>query len=255
MSIAPGPGPDIDANAAKRIGMLTPSSNTVLEPLTARMALPLLPDVSVHFGRFKVTEISMSTQAQKQFDLEPIMTAAGLLADAKVDTIAWNGTSAGWLGFDTDEALCAKITSETGVKATTTMLSLNEVFAGLDAKRIALVTPYLSEIQEPMIANYERLGFEVVGDRRLEDRGNFSFACYSSAFIARMVREAALSRPDAIAVICTNFRGAECVAELEEETGIPIIDSVAVTLWGTLRQIGVSPNRVTGWGRMFQQLA
>ena len=83
------------------LGMLTPSSNTVLEPVTAAM-LAGLDDVSAHFSRFPVTEIALSASALAQFDDAPILAAAGLLAHAKVDVIAWNGTSSGWLGFAAD---------------------------------------------------------------------------------------------------------------------------------------------------------
>ncbi len=41
------------------LGMLTPSSNTVLEPTTTHM-LESLDEVTAHFSRFKVTEISLS---------------------------------------------------------------------------------------------------------------------------------------------------------------------------------------------------
>ena len=51
-----------------RLGMLTPSSNTVLEPVSTAIAAGL-PEVSVHFGRFKVTEIALSEQALKQSSL------------------------------------------------------------------------------------------------------------------------------------------------------------------------------------------
>ena len=77
--------------------MLTPSSNTVLEPVTAAMVAEL-PEVSAHFSRFRVTEIAMSDDALAQFDDGVILAAAELLSHAKVDTIAWNGTSSGWLG-------------------------------------------------------------------------------------------------------------------------------------------------------------
>ncbi len=59
----------------KRLGMLTPSSNTMLEPVTYAM-LAGLPDVSAHFGRFKVTEIALSDQALGQFDDSQILRAA-----------------------------------------------------------------------------------------------------------------------------------------------------------------------------------
>src|SRR5476651_1416083 len=41
-----------------RLGMLTPSSNTVLEPVTAQIVAGLT-DVTVHFSRFRVTEIGL----------------------------------------------------------------------------------------------------------------------------------------------------------------------------------------------------
>ena len=49
------------------LGMLTPSSNTILEPLTSAMVAGV-PGVSAHFGRFRVTEISLNSAALGQFD-------------------------------------------------------------------------------------------------------------------------------------------------------------------------------------------
>ena len=48
-----------------RLGMLTPSSNTALEPITSAMVAQL-PGVSAHFSRFTVTEISLSDKALGQ---------------------------------------------------------------------------------------------------------------------------------------------------------------------------------------------
>lgn len=68
------------------LGMLTPSSNTVLEPLTSAMVAGLAA-VSVHYSRFPVTEIALSESALGQFDDAPLLAAAALLADAHVDII------------------------------------------------------------------------------------------------------------------------------------------------------------------------
>ena len=94
----------------KFLGMLTPSSNTLLEPVCSNM-LAGLPEVTAHAGRFRVTEISLGTQALGQFTNAPMITASQLLADAKCHSICWNGTSAGWLGFDSDRKLCTDIRS------------------------------------------------------------------------------------------------------------------------------------------------
>ena len=159
----------------KFLGMLTPSSNTTLEPVTAAM-LAGLPEVSAHFGRFRVTEISLEPQALSQFDMAPILEAALLLADAHVDVIAWNGTSSGWLGFDVDLTLCQRIEQETGVRCCTSVLALNEIMEKTQRRRIGLVTPYLDDVQTAIVANYARSGFECVAERHLNQSVNFGFS-------------------------------------------------------------------------------
>src|SRR3989337_2448330 len=90
------------------LGMLTPSSNTTLEPVTARM-LAGLPGVMPPLGRFRFPETRLAEQALGQFKLEPMLAAAQLLADARCHSICWNGTSAGWLGFERDRELCSAL--------------------------------------------------------------------------------------------------------------------------------------------------
>lgn len=237
---------------AGRVGMLTPSSNTVLEPVTSAIFANLGDAATVHFARFRVVEISMSESSQSQFALDPILDAADRLAEAKVGCIAWNGTSASWLGLDKDRELCRQIEDRTGIRATSTMLAFEEYYQARHIRRLGLVTPYLSEIQERIIANCADRGIDVVADRRLEDRGNFSFAEHGLDLIRSMIRDVAVAKPDAIAVVCTNFRGAPIAAEMEQETGIPVIDSVSITAAKTLRCIDVDPGQVTGWGSVFK---
>lgn len=234
------------------LGMLTPSSNTVLEPYTAALLAGLMPEVTAHFQRFTVKEISLSDRALAQFDPAPLLEAATLLNDARMDVIAWNGTSASWLGFDSDRRLCAAITEATGVPATSSVLALNEVLERTGVTRLGLVTPYLSDIQAAIVANYAAEGIEVVAERHLDDRGNFSFSEYDEATLASLVREVAKGEPEAITLLCTNLRGAGIVAELEQELGIPIYDSVSVTVWKCLTLAGLDPARISGWGGLFQ---
>lgn len=238
---------------SKRIllGVLTPSSNTALEPLTSALVAGV-PGVSAHFARFRVTEISLEDPALAQFDDGPVLEAARLLADARVDSIGWSGTSSGWLGFERDRQLCRRITEVTGIPATTSVLALNEALERSGARDFALVTPYLGDVQEAIVANYRRSGFNVIAERHLDLRVNFSFSQVAEDEIARLVREVARSRPAAIATFCTNLRAAQLASRLEEETGIPVYDTVSTVIWKQLRIAGVDTRQVRGWGRLFQ---
>ena len=235
------------------LGMLTPSSNTTLEPVTAQM-IAGLPEASAHFGRFRVTEIALSDRALGQFDDSEILRAAELLAHAKLDVIGWNGTSSGWMGFDADERLCARITEATGIPACTSVLALNEIFTRTGVTRFGLVTPYLDNVQAAIIRNYRGSGFECVAERHLRKQDNFSFSEVSADEIRAMVREVAKSGPQAITIFCTNLRGAPLVEELEAEIGIPIYDTIATVVWKSLRLAGADPRRVTGWGSLFRNV-
>lgn len=234
----------------RRIGMLTPSSNTVLEPVTQRL-LAGLPGVTAHFSRFKVMEIALDAGALAQFDDKPILDAAELLAHAKVDVISWNGTSASWLGIDRDRRLKERIEAATGIVASTCILSLVDILTRIGATSQALVSPYTSDVQETIIATYAALGFACPAERHLGIRDNFSFGTVDEATIGRMIADCLPAAPDAITILCTNMIGARVAADMETPDGPMMLDSVAVTLWGCLTAMGLRPDLITGQGRLF----
>jgi maleate isomerase len=233
-----------------RLGMLTPSSNTALEPITYAM-LAGIKDVSAHFSRFKVTEIALSESALRQFDDSEILRAAELLAHAKVDVIAWNGTSASWLGFDRDERLCERIVASTGIRACTTVLAYRDLFRRLRTARIGLVTPYSADVQDRIIVNWRSEGLHCATERHLSLRDNFSFAEVPETEVVRLIEEVVREGCDAVAVLCTNMRGADAAGRLERELGVGVFDSIAVTLWACLIATGVEPSLIQGWGSLF----
>ena len=208
-------------------------------------------DVTAHFSRFKVTEIALSDTALRQFDDTEILRAAELLAHAKVDVVAWNGTSASWLGFDRDERLCERITASTGIKACTTVLAYRDLLHRLGSQRIGLVTPYTADVQDKIIANWDSQGLPCTAERHLSLRDNFSFAEVPEAEVARLIEEVAREGCDAIAVVCTNMRGAAAAEPIERKYHVPVLDSIAVTLWACLASTGVDPSCIQGWGSLF----
>jgi maleate isomerase len=246
LNVAPNVGP-------LRIGMLTPSSNTVVEPYTTKLLAPLFPDVSVHFARFRVTQIALNNSANSQFSLPPVLEAARLLADARCDVIAWNGTSASWLGFETDEAMCAAISKETGITATSAILGLNKLLRQFNVRRLGLVTPYTADVQARIMKNYAAFGIDTVSERHSDLSENFSFATVPEGTIGDMCLDVSRAEPDAIAIVCTNARGALIAPALEDQLKIPVLDSVSFTLWACLDACDYPKSHLSPFGSMFQQ--
>lgn len=234
-----------------RLGVLTPSSNTSLEPLTSAI-VATIPGATAHFSRVPVTEISLHASALSQFDDSNILVAAELLADAMVDAIGWSGTSSSWLGFERDQALCERIQERTGIPATTAVLGLNELLSLKGVRRLGLLTPYTKDVQQLIAENYRALGVEVVAERHLDSSVNHSFALVEPERLRGLIGEIAVSGPQAITTLCTNLRAAQLAAEVERSLGIPLVDSVSTTVWALLRAVGADPAQVTGWGELFQ---
>lgn len=222
---------------AHRIGIVLPSSNTVVEPLGARALRD--KNATAHFSRLGVFDVTLDQASLAQFTMEKHLQAARLLADARVDRLVWGGTSAAWLGIAQDEDWCTRITSLTGIATSTCVLEINRQLAERKTRRIALVTPYTADVQARIIQNYTALGFQTVAEAH--DGGTISndYAAIAPNTIAAMMRKVAAAQPDAIVVMCTNMHGGACAAAIEAETGIAVIDSAQATYDAGLR--GLSP--------------
>jgi maleate isomerase len=243
-----------EAPQRRRLGVIAPSSNTVLEPGLIRLAAPLTDRLSLHFARVSVTAVADDPQSDAQFGLEPMLDAAAMLQDARVEAIMWAGTSGSWRGFEADEQLVGAIEDQTGVPATTTSLALLSAFSALGVRRYGLVVPYVQSITDAIVRHLETAGYTCAGRTTSSITENWEFATISSAAIAENVRVAAADHPDTVVILCTNLRGADVSEQLEHELGIPILDSVVLSLWGALGVLEVDPPS-SGFGRLAGQTA
>lgn len=217
----------------RRIGIILPSSNTVVEPMAATALSNR--DATAHFSRLGVFDVTLDSASLAQFTMRKHLEAAKLLADARVDVLIWGGTSAAWLGIETDLEWCEVITRETGIPATTCVLEINRQLALRSVRRIALVTPYTADVQSQIISSYRSLDFDVVAEAHYGGTVSNDYAAIAPQAIAAMIRDVATAQPEAILVLCTNMRGAACAREMEPETGLWIIDSAQATYDAGLR--------------------
>jgi maleate isomerase len=220
--------------SGSRIGMIVPSSNTVLEPEMARLAARL-DGVTVHGSRLRVLRIGLDDEASAQFDPGSVRATAELLADAGVEVVVWGGTSGSWLGLEHDQGVVAALEDATSVPATTTTVATLDACRAYGVERVALLTPYTADVGDRIAEQLPSQGVAVVSSRHLGISDNRAFAEVSPDELRRAAAEACGDGAQALLIQCTNLRGGPLVADLEASLGIPVFDSVAVTLWGALR--------------------
>ena len=234
-----------------RLGVIVPSSNTVLEPLTSGIVASIKePQVSVHYARVRVTKISLQSDSDDQFETSHFLEAAGLLADAGVDAIGWSGTSGGWLGFHTARELCNAIQVHTRIPCTTSTLALNELLQ-MVGKSFALVTPYTADMNDAICQNYRQIGVEVKHSQCLGLTENREIAAIDESAVDSMVDSVVREGASIVATFCTNLHAAQRVEHWERKYNIIILDSVATVVWGMLRLANVPGSVVKDWGKLF----
>src|SRR5699024_6814423 len=151
----------------------------------------------------------------------------------------------GWLGFDRDKELCAKIEEETGIPATSSMLAQIEAFKEDNVKTVNLVTPYIKEINDLIVEQYKNYcGIDVINVEGCGQTVNRSFSLVDSDRVEEMVKSVASSPADGISVVCTNFPAVYNVEYLEETYDQTFYDSIAVVVWQAMRMVGVDPHKV-----------
>lgn len=246
-------GETMAVRSVVRLGFVTPSSNTALEPEAWSLVsdLQTAASISLHVSRVRVTKIAADTASSAQFDMAPMKVAGELLGDARVDAVAWAGTSGSWLGIDHDLQLCQVLSQATGGPATTSTLAMLSACEALGAQRVALVTPYTADIVERICNVYEARGLTIVGEAHLGITENWAFGQVGSDELGGLVDRAAKGKPDAVLIVCTNLRASTLAAVLEDRTGAPLVDSTFATVWHALLLAG-RPIAVTGHGRLLE---
>ena len=93
-----------------------------------------------------------------------MLGAARLLSHAHPDVISWNGSKGVSLGFEADRTLCERITAETGIAATTSVLALDRVLRESGVRTIGLVSPHNDAYQAKVTAAFATRGYPCVAE-------------------------------------------------------------------------------------------
>ena len=237
----------------ERIAMLTPSSNSVVEPWCYEI-LKKSPEISLHFNRVEVLRIDKDQESLSQFQDKTMLNAFKLLSHVKPSIIGWNGTSASWLGLDRDRTLIDEVYEATGCKVVTSSLSILAALSLLNVKKIGLVTPYVHSIQEQIIKNFESENLHCVSEIHFNLTDNFSFSEVSENNISNAVEVVIEGGAQAVIILCTNLAGTRVAPILEKKYKIPVLDSVFLTVWGAFRALNKDTKIFSEWAPILSKL-
>jgi maleate isomerase len=122
----------------------------------------------------------------------------------------------------------------------------------LGARRIALLTPYVEEVNLMLRRFIEARDIDVPVMGSFNHENDNEVARISQDSIREAVRRlVAADRVDAVFVSCTSLRVASIAEELECEVGVPVTSSNHAMAWHCLRLAGYR-EPVAGFGSLFK---
>lgn len=217
-----------------RIGLMVPSSNTIIEPDFYRN---VPPEWTVHTARMflETTTVEGESRMLDEF----AFPAARNLATANPHVIVFGCTSAGALrGNQFDAELTHRINDETGIPVVSVIKSVREALTKHNAKKIAVVTPYIDELNTRIRTSIEEDGIEVVRIRGLGISKNYEIARVSKEEIINFSLETLKGvNPDLLFLSCTNFPAMSALSDLRRLVQFPVISSNHVAVEATILKI------------------
>jgi len=210
----------------QRVGLMIPSSNTMMEVDFAR---DLPPGVALHTARMYMEDTTPAGES-RMLD-EFTLPAARDLGTARPDVVVFGCTSAGALrGNDYDTRLCGQISELTGAPVVSTIGAVRTAIETSGAASIGVITPYVEELNEKIRDSIEADGIQVAGITGLGITDNFEIAEVGPdeivAFAERSLGPlAAAGVIDLAFASCTNFGAMAARPAIAERLGLPVVTS------------------------------
>ena len=220
------------------IGLVTLQSDETIEH-DMRRIFPL-DGVACYATRVPSgTEVSKDTLAE----MEGNLTGAASLfpGPARFDVVGYGCTSGtSVIGAETVAGMIKKGCETKAV--TDPLTALIAACEALGARRLAVLSPYVAEVNSALITALARAGIEValLGTFN-EEREEFAARIAPKSIAQAAETLAKQGDFDAIFLSCTNLRTLDVIAVIEAETGLPVLSSNQVLGWHMARLAGLDP--------------
>ena len=222
----------------KRVGLIVPSTNTVMEPDLYRN---LPPGTTVHTSRM-LLEGSVTIEAEELMLDVYLPECARQIGTLMPDVVVFGCTSAGALrGPAYEQELAGEISKTTGAPTVTIMGAVVDELKRLDVKSVAVLTPYSEEINDTIKDSLESSGFTVPHINGMDVKGAFNIAAVSPEKIVDYVQEELKGvESDCLFVSCANLKSVDVLEEIRQVAGRPVVTSNQAVLEGVKRTIGIA---------------
>ena len=236
-----------------KIGTVVPSTNTIVQPdfddlrregITTHVARIGIPNMKIASDEDFDKMVRLS-EADLVAAVDRVMTSApGLLIVGMSSLIVWDG-------YEASRARREMLEKRTGVPVTGGSFAVAAALEKLDAKRIAILSPYMPIADRHISQFFADLDYEVVSFIGLKCPSPVAIAETTAEELSKALDE--IDGPDVEAIVQfgTNLHFMRQAENEEQKRGKPVIAINSVSYWHGLRTLGIQ-DRFDGYGRVLR---
>ena len=220
----------------KRIGLLVPSSNVVMEVEFYR-SLP--HDITVHTSHIPRSNQAITPDAMQQ-TTDNAVGAAAALDQAELDLVVHGHTASSYVGgIQGDIALARRIGEAARAPGMTAAEAAVRCLRSVGARRLWLAAPYPRATTQTSADFMIAQGFEVASLECLGvDQATNLKKVSGEAICELATRAASQGDADALFFSGTGVHTLGVIGALERAIGKPVITANLAALWGALDRLG-----------------
>ena len=207
-------------------------------------------NVGLHFTRAPIPD-SITVESLSRLAEDLAAAAATLLPDGSLDVITYACTS-GSLVIGEERVFAELKKGAPAARPTSLITSVIRALKQVGARRVAIATPYLDEINRQEALYLQRAGFDVTNIVGLDLEKDSDMIRVRPDFLAEFARQADTPDADTLFVSCGALRSIDIIGALEQSLGKTVICSNQAMIWDMLRLAGIT-DRVPGYGRLLSE--
>jgi maleate isomerase len=163
--------------------------------------------------------------------------ARSVLPGLELDALVFACTSASMV-LGEPAVHSALNTARPNVPVTTPLTAAKQALRALNARRVALLTPYVDAITLPLAEHLNNAGFEMTGIGSFHEADDTKVARIDPDSIRQaahaLVNHSPGTRPDALFIACTGLRASALIPELEATLKVSVTTSNHAMAWHAL---------------------
>jgi len=180
--------------------------------------------------------------------IEPVTEK--ILPGQKINTVAYACTS-GTIAIGEDKVKEKVQLAKPGCYVTTPITSAIKAFKEMNAKKIALFTPYPESVNKTMLEYFNRKNINIISFSTFNIDLDEDIASVDPEHLLETLTKLNISDADALFISCTALPALEILEEVEKKVKKLVLSSNQTLIWDTIRSVGYK-SPVEGYGKLLR---